>query len=81
MIGCSLTNVKDEKAFLDLLDSLASHHGVRVWYLQPCLPMKYDVCIEGQDESLCHTDLQRHAAKAGWRVKLSPIGAFLHPAI
>ncbi len=81
MIACSLTNVKDEKTLLDILDTLASHHGVRVRYLQPCLPRKYDICIEGVDETLCHSDLERFAAKRGWQVKQSPVGMFLNLAI
>jgi len=81
MIACSLTKVNDEKALLSFLDALTTNHGVRVSYLQPCLPQKFDICIEGPDEKLAESDLQRRAARNGWLFRLAPESVFHYPAI
>lgn len=81
MITCRLSNVKKEEDLLAVLDSLASRHGVRVWYLQPCFPLNFDVCIDGRAERLFQSDLKSHATEAGWGMKEATLALFHNPVI
>lgn len=81
MITSRVSNVKDEGALVAVLDSLEADYSVRVRYLQPCFPQRFDVCVEGRDERKFQTDLETRAAKAGWQVKEAPLALFHDPAI
>ncbi len=68
MITFRVTKVKEEKAFLALLDELAKSHRVKARYAQPCLPQTYQVSVDGQEEERFESDLLAFASKAGWLV-------------